>query len=111
MATRLQQAVWQAITMIPEGKVTTYGAIARYLRTKAIRAVASAVGKNPDAPDVPCHRVIRANGEVGEYSAQGGKATKIRLLKQEGVEIVDGKVVRSSVILDDLGTLIGKRQR
>lgn len=103
MATELQKAVWKAISMIPKGQVTTYGAIASYLGTKAVRAVGSAVGMNPDAPTVPCHRVVRSTGEIGEYSGEGGKETKIRLLQQEGVEIVDGKVVGLKTIMYDLG--------
>ncbi len=99
MATQLQKAVWKAILMIPEGQVTTYGAIASYLGTKAVRAVGSAVGKNPDAPMVPCHRVVRSTGMIGEYSGEGGKTAKVRLLRQEGVEIVDGRVVDLKKVL------------
>ena len=72
--------------------MTTYGAIAAYLGTKAVRAVGTAVGKNPYAPKVPCHRVVPSSGKIGNYSGEGGVATKIALLKEEGVETVAGKI-------------------
>ncbi len=93
MATAFQQSVWEAIAMIPEGKVTTYAEIARYLGTRAVRAVGTAVGKNPYAPDVPCHRVVRSDGTIGNYSSEGGTARKIALLQAEGVKIEAGRVV------------------
>ena len=92
MATEFQKSVWQAIGLIPKGKVTTYGEIAKYLNTKAVQAVGTAVGKNPYAPKVPCHRVVKSSGEVGEYSAPGGVESKISLLKKEGVKIVNNRV-------------------
>ena len=87
-----QIRVWQLIAKIPKGKVTTYKEIAKALNTKAYRAVGSAVAKNPYAPKVPCHRVVNSNGNIGNYSANGGVAKKIELLKSEGVEIVDNKI-------------------
>jgi len=93
MATALQKAVWEALKHIPEGRVTTYGALAAHLETDAVRAVASAVGKNPDAPATPCHRVVLADGTLGGYSAKGGAETKRRLLEREGVAVKDGRIV------------------
>ena len=52
---------------------------------KAARAVANAVGKNPNAPEIPCHRVIRSDGSLGGYSGPGGIKTKKKLLKKEGI--------------------------
>ena len=51
----------------------------------AVRAVANAIGKNPLAPQIPCHRVIRSDGSLGGYSGKGGIKTKRLLLKKEGV--------------------------
>ncbi|WP_292663747.1 MGMT family protein [Nitratifractor sp.] len=93
MATEFQRRVWEALRLIPEGRVTSYGALAEYLGTRAVRAVGTAVGKNPYAPEVPCHRVVRADGRIGRYSGGEGVATKIALLKKEGVEVRDGKIV------------------
>jgi len=91
--TPFQQKVYSALELIPEGCVTTYGTIASYLGTKAVRAVGTAVGKNPNAPQVPCHRVVPSSGKIGNYSGEGGISTKISLLKEEGVDIRDGKVL------------------
>ena len=93
MATPFQKQVWAALRLIPRGRVTTYGAIAKYLGTGAVRAVGSAVGKNPDAPVVPCHRVVRTDGSIGRYSGGDGVTTKIAMLADEGVRVEDGRIV------------------
>ena len=49
------------------------------------RAVANACGKNPYAPEIPCHRVIRSDGHIGGYSGSGGKKRKKQLLAKEGI--------------------------
>jgi len=91
-ATKLQKNVWEVLKLIPRGRVTSYSSIARYLDTKATRAVASAVGKNPYAPKVPCHRVVLADGKIGNYSGGDGVKTKIEYLAQEGVVVSNGKI-------------------
>jgi methylated-DNA-[protein]-cysteine S-methyltransferase len=81
---------------IPKGRVTTYGMIAKKLHTKAYRAVGNACRKNPYAPRVPCHRVVRSDGTVGGF---GGKTSgtavqkKVQMLRKENVEVRNGKVV------------------
>jgi methylated-DNA-[protein]-cysteine S-methyltransferase len=86
--TLFQKLVWEELTRIPKGKVITYQELARLIgRPKAFRAVANAVGKNPCAPEIPCHRVIRADGTLGGYSAKGGIQAKRRLLLSEGVAL------------------------
>ena len=54
-------------------------------KPKAVRAVANAIGKNPYAPKIPCHRVIRSDGSLGGYSGKGGIKTKKKLLESEGI--------------------------
>lgn len=77
-----QLKVWQALLEIPPGSVRTYQQIAEFIgRQKANRAVGSAVGKNPVAYLIPCHRVIRANGEFGQY--HWGAVRKQSLLLKE----------------------------
>jgi len=81
---------------IPRGRVTTYALIARRLHTRAYRAVGNACRKNPYAPRVPCHRVVRSDGSVGGFGGKiSGKtvAKKIQMLKKEHVEIRRGKIV------------------
>ncbi len=99
MATAFQYAVWKALEKIPSGKVTNYAAVAEYLGTKAVRAVGSAVGKNPNAPEVPCHRVVRSDGTIGQYSGGEGTPTKIRLLSEEGIMVREGKIVDFANVL------------
>ncbi|MHC3994649.1 methylated-DNA--[protein]-cysteine S-methyltransferase [Thiomicrolovo sp. ZZH C-3] len=91
--TPFQRAVWEALKRIPEGKVTTYGDLAAYLGTKAVRAVGTAVGRNPYAPETPCHRVVRSDGRIGSYSGEGGVKRKIALLAAEGLRVRRGRVV------------------
>ena len=75
---------------VPKGKITTYKALANALGTKAYRAVGNAMNKNPYAPQVPCHRVIKSNGEVGGFFS--GTKNKIALLKKEGIPIKNKKI-------------------
>lgn len=89
--TEFEQRILVLLTMIPPGKVTTYGELARAVgRPKAARAVGNAVNKNPDAPAVPCHRVVKSNGEIGGYA--GGTAQKVKFLAKEGVVVENGRV-------------------
>ncbi|MEK7747390.1 MAG: MGMT family protein [Elusimicrobiota bacterium] len=77
--------VWRACAEIPKGQVRTYGWIARRIGSpKAARAVGQALGKNPFAPAIPCHRVVGADGSLTGFSAKGGLAAKRRLLVAEG---------------------------
>ena len=83
--TKFQVKVWKYLKTIPKGKVNTYKQVAIGInRPKAARAVANACGKNPYAPKVPCHRVIRSDGSVGGFSGPGGVKAKKKLLKLEG---------------------------
>ena len=73
---------------IPRGTVKTYSQVAKGIgKPLAVRAVANAIGKNPYAPRIPCHRVIRMDGSLGGYSAKGGIKTKKLLLKKEGITL------------------------
>ncbi|MCK9568336.1 MGMT family protein [Candidatus Pacearchaeota archaeon] len=75
---------------VPKGKVTTYKEIARALNSKAYRAVGTAMNKNPYAPIVPCHRVVNSDGKVGGFFS--GENAKIKLLKSEGVDVLNGRL-------------------
>ena len=84
--TNFQLKVWNYLKKIPRGKVKTYSEVAKSIgKPLAVRAVANAIGKNPLAPQIPCHRVIRSDGSLGGYSGKGGIKTKRLLLKKEGV--------------------------
>lgn len=81
---------YELLKAIPEGKVTTYKEMARALDTRAWRAVGSALAKNTELLAIPCHRVVRSNGSVGQYAL--GSARKSRILMKEGVVVSNGKV-------------------
>jgi O-6-methylguanine DNA methyltransferase len=87
---------------IPRGKVTTYGLIARKLKTKAYRAVGNACRNNPYAPRVPCHRVVKSDGTIGGFGGRtSGKTVmrKIELLRDENVQVKCGRVVDFEKVL------------
>lgn len=80
--TPFQLKVWEALMAIPEGTNATYGDIARMIgRPGASRAVGSAIGKNPVAWLIPCHRVIRKLGDLGGY--RWGRMTKSAMIGYE----------------------------
>jgi len=80
------QQVYRLTALIPKGKISTYQEIARALgNPRTARAVGNALNKNPYAPQVPCHRVIKSNGEVGGFAS--GSQKKIALLEKEGITI------------------------
>ena len=84
--TKFQKKVWNYLRTISKGTVKTYKQVAIAInRPKSARAVANAIGKNPFAPKIPCHRVIRSDGLLGGYSGTGGVKTKKLLLKREGI--------------------------
>ena len=86
--TEFQLKVWAYLRKIPRGSVKTYSQVAKDIgKPLAVRAVANAIGKNPYAPKIPCHRVIRSDGTIGGYSGKGGLKTKRFLLKKEGIKL------------------------
>jgi methylated-DNA-[protein]-cysteine S-methyltransferase len=86
-ATPFQQAVWQCLLAISPGQLCSYGEIARRLgRPEAARAVGAAVGRNPIAIIVPCHRVVGHDGSLTGYAA--GLPRKEALLQREGALLV-----------------------
>jgi len=89
------ESVWELTRQIPEGKVATYGQLARALGMPgASRAVGQALKMNPYAPRVPCHRVVRSDGGIGGYAGRRPERIreKARLLESEGVEVKNGRI-------------------
>ena len=83
---------------VPSGKVTTYSGLAAMIgRPKAHRAVGTAMNKNPFAPEVPCHRVVKSNGDLGGFG--GGSKLKIKRLQEEGVMVSNNKIIDFQSIL------------
>ena len=88
IGTKFQLKVWAYLRKIPRGNVKTYSQVAKAIGNPlAVRAVANAIGKNPYAPKIPCHRVIRSDRSLGGYSGRGGIKTKRFLLKKEGIKL------------------------
>ena len=86
--TKFQIKVWKYLKKIPKGSVKSYKDVAIAInQPKAARAVANACAKNPYAPKIPCHRVIRSDGSLGGYSGRGGVKKKVILLRSEKVQI------------------------
>lgn len=78
---------------IPQGKVATYGQLARLAgKPQASRAVGNFMKTNPNPQKIPCHRVVAADGALTGYSLKGGIQRKKQLLIKEGVEFKDEKV-------------------
>ena len=75
---------------VPKGKLTTYKDLAHALGSTGYRAVGNAMNRNPFAPKVPCHRVVRSDGSIGGF-ARGTRA-KIKMLRDEGIPVKDEKV-------------------
>ena len=86
--TKFQLKVWKYLKTIPKGEVKTYKQVAISIKSpKSARAVANACAKNPYAPKIPCHRVIRSDGALGGYSGRGGMKQKLKLLRSEKAAI------------------------
>ncbi len=85
-----REDVYRLLKKVPEGKVTTYKALAEALGTKAYRAVGTAMRNNKDTENIPCYKVVKSDGSVGFYSKR--KSLKIKKLEADGIRVVDGKV-------------------
>ena len=96
--TQFQSQSYEALKKVPPGKVITYAGLARMIgRPNAQRAVGSAMNKNPFAPEVPCHRVVKSNGDLGGFSTN--IRVKIKRLQEEGVLVSNNKIVDFQSIL------------
>ena len=85
--------IYEAVQKIPKGTVATYGQIAELAGDKKMaRAVGNALHKNPDPEKIPCYRVVNAKGELAGAFAFGGEGKQAKLLEEDGVVVVDGKV-------------------
>lgn len=102
MPTPFSERIYKQLSKVPEGRVTTYKALANSLHTKAYQAVGTAMKNNPYAPVVPCHRVVSSDGSIGGFKGYTSGKTiqeKIEMLKKEGVEIENGKVKNFKKVL------------
>lgn len=108
MLTDWEKNILLLVAYIPKGRVTTYKDLAQAADTpQASRAVGNALNKNPWAPEIPCHRVIKSDGRVGGFAQ--GQNKKIKKLKEEGVTIEKGKIVSREVVISNI-ELCSKRK-
>jgi len=87
--------VYELCAKIPKGRVTTYKDIAQALGIKSYQAIGQVLKRNPYAPKVPCHRVVKADGSIGGFKGMiKGKEIdeKIAMLEKEGVKIINNKI-------------------
>lgn len=85
--------IYEAVKKIPKGCVATYGQVAMLAGNKRMsRAVGNALHKNPDPLNIPCYRVVNSKGELSGEFAFGGPKSQEKLLMEDGIEVVDGKV-------------------
>jgi len=95
----MMEATYDIVAQVPEGRVTTYGEVAKALGDiVASRFVGVAMSMNQDIVRVPCRRVVQSDGSIGGYTG-GGPRKKIRLLRQEGVSVSNGKVLDFDKVL------------
>lgn len=88
---KIDEKVYKKLLQVPAGKVTTYSELAKAVGLKdGQRIVGKIMNKNPYPVIVPCHRVVKANGEVGGYAF--GEDIKINMLLKEGIEIKNKKI-------------------
>jgi methylated-DNA-[protein]-cysteine S-methyltransferase len=81
----VDQDVYVLLSKIPSGKVSTYGDIARALgHPKAARAIGRIIANNPNPISIPCHRVVKSNGELGGFAY--GEQMKREILEKEGIK-------------------------
>lgn len=100
----LFEEIYRIVRQVPRGKVSTYGAVARALGDiRASRAVGVAMNINPDPEFTPCYRIVNSDGTVGGFSM--GVDEKIRRLKEDGIEVVNGRIKNfEQVFFDDFFT-------
>jgi len=94
--TKFADQVYALLLKVPKGRVTTYKSLAEAMETKAYQAIGQVLRINPDAPRIPCHRVVASDGSLGGF--MGGKSNKtlnkkIALLKSEGVLVKQGMII------------------
>ena len=98
---KYQQAILRILAEVPKGKVTTYGDLAKELARRdpqwspnASRAVGTTMKNNLCGPQIPCHRVIKSDGNIGNFRGgeEGAVEVKIGMLRDEGVPVIDGRI-------------------
>ncbi|MBX3743206.1 MAG: MGMT family protein [Akkermansiaceae bacterium] len=101
--TDFEMLVYEIVRKVPRGTVTTYGHVTRRLGRGTARSVGTALSKNPFAPEVPCHRVVRADGSLGGFDGHTSGPRlqdKRKMLEEEGVSFLSNGRVAPGCIRD-----------
>ncbi|KXK09558.1 MAG: Bifunctional transcriptional activator/DNA repair enzyme Ada [Microgenomates bacterium OLB23] len=93
------QKIYNALQLIPKGKVTTYKLLAEYIGINNPRVIGNILHKNEDGNIYPCHRVVRSNGTIASGYAMGGPTEQRKKLRQEGVRFLSNGNVNFSYSL------------
>ncbi|MEM0448378.1 MAG: MGMT family protein [Methanomassiliicoccales archaeon] len=102
--TQKAKRVYELLSQVPQGRVTTYGALAKASGLgRAYRLVGAILRSNPYSPYFPCHRVVMSDGRLGGYHGSDPEKIKIKasLLALEGVEVQENKVINFKVLFFD----------
>jgi methylated-DNA-protein-cysteine methyltransferase related protein len=84
--------IYKTVSKIPEGKISTYGNIAKYLGIGNPRVIGYALHANKDPGRIPCHRVVNTKGQLAKGYIFGGPNIQEKLLKDEGVSFIGSKI-------------------
>ena len=88
----LKLNIYNNLKKVPRGKVVTYKNLAESVNSKANRYVGYCMKTNTSLKIIPCYKVVKSNGEIGNYSAQGGVKKKIELLRKDGINVIGNKI-------------------
>ncbi len=100
----LFEYTYNLVRQIPDGNVSTYGAVAKALGDiRASRSVGRMMNQNPDADDMPCYKIVHSDGRIGGFGL--GIKDKIRRLKKDNIRVKDGKIINfEKVLFEDFDT-------
>jgi len=100
----ITEYTYHLVRQIPKGRISTYGAVAKALGNKGYaRAVGKYMNQNPNADTMPCFKIVKSDGSLGGFGL--GIEDKIRRLKEDGMEVKDGKIVNfKKVFFNDFKT-------
>ncbi len=101
----IDAAVYALVMIVPPGRVVSYSTIAKLLEVHP-RRVAQALRRNQIPIIIPCHRVVMKSGALGGYS-RGGPKVKEKLLRLEGVEVINGRVPKRYFFCESLARIVG----
>ncbi len=88
----LKDKIYQKLKKVPKGKVVTYKSLGESVNSKAYRYVGMCMKTNFDPIKIPCYKVVKSDGRIGNYSASGGVKSKIKKLEADGIKVVNGRV-------------------